>query len=255
MARAPASNPAVPEIPIVEHFLKRYWQVLLLDDDVLISPNAPDLFDMVRCDELGAVFEDHKPQTWHHMHWQSACEIYRLPNCKPKQWRIFNSGLMLFSQRHAQLLEGWPTTQLTCRIFCDQLFFNAMVKRAGVCVRHLGNAFNYVGSELRQALMTSGEMPSTGKQRHLRRLLRDACVVHLTRKVPKLYSADWVVQRSLRSLDVLLCAQNATWTISEAERQTLLDRLPSFEGKYDLEQQLCAGQAPGCKLQPWVKSA
>jgi hypothetical protein len=37
-----------------------------------------------------------------------------------------------------------------CRVLCDQLFLNAAARRERLCVRELGPAFNYVGSELRR---------------------------------------------------------------------------------------------------------
>ena len=138
------------KLPLLEHFLGRYWQVLYLDDDILVGPRTPDLFAAVPCGELGAVVELHKPQTWHGMHWRSACELYKLPGCEPKRWRLFNSGLLLLSQRHRSLVEDWQRHKLACRVLCDQLFLNAVAQRERLCVRELGSAFNYVGSELRR---------------------------------------------------------------------------------------------------------
>ena len=80
------------KLPLLEHFLGRYWQVLYLDDDTLVGPRTPDLFAAVPCGELGAVVERHKPQTWHAMHWRTACELYGLPDCEPKTKWLFNSG-------------------------------------------------------------------------------------------------------------------------------------------------------------------
>lgn len=80
------------KLPLLDHFLGRYWQVLYLDDDTLVGPRTPDLFAAVPCGELGAVVERHKPQTWHAMHWRTACELYGLPDCEPKTKWLFNSG-------------------------------------------------------------------------------------------------------------------------------------------------------------------
>lgn len=172
------------KLPLLDHFLGRYWQVLYLDDDTLVGPRTPDLFAAVPCGELGAVVERHKPQTWHAMHWRTACELYGLPDCEPKTKWLFNSGpellpepdlvashhsafvqpspclclhltliltrLLLLSQRHRSLVDGWQKHKLECRVLCDQLFLNAAARREQLCVRELGLAFNYVGSELRR---------------------------------------------------------------------------------------------------------
>ena len=45
------------KLPLLDHFLGRYWQVLYLDDDTLVGPRTPDLFTAVPCGELGAVVE------------------------------------------------------------------------------------------------------------------------------------------------------------------------------------------------------
>ena len=41
------------KLPMLQYFLRAYDQVLFLDDDVLLSPHAPDLFASVPCDALG----------------------------------------------------------------------------------------------------------------------------------------------------------------------------------------------------------
>ena len=58
--------------------------------------------------------------------------------------------MLLLSQRHRSLVEGWQKHKLVCRVLCDQLFLNAAARREQLCVRELGPAFNYVGSELRR---------------------------------------------------------------------------------------------------------
>ena len=70
----------------------RLAQACEFDDDTLVGPRTPDLFAAVPCGELGAVVERHKPQTWHAMHWRTACELYGLPDCEPKTKWLFNSG-------------------------------------------------------------------------------------------------------------------------------------------------------------------
>jgi hypothetical protein len=258
------------KVPVLAHFLQQYARVLYLDDDVLVGPAMPDLFALVPIWKLGATVERHKPQAWHTMHWRNACSLYGVPDCAARRWQLFNSGVMLLSNRThgAMLRRGWRADRprLQCRILCDQLYLNALLKRDGGDALHdLGAAFNYVGSELRRALVTTGgataaSAPASRAQAARRRVgLRDACMLHLTRKVPKLYTADWVARRALSAdADVLQCARNASWQPSaaaaEERRRSLLARLPKPlpAGKYAIGAVLCQGETPPCALQPWV---
>ena len=128
-----------------------------------------------------------------------------------------------------------------------------------------------MGSELRRALVRAGDgRPAAADAARRRAALRDACVLHLTRKVPKLYTADWVIHRALARRDVLQCARNATASaggdgdVSAASvaDAKLLSQLPTLAGKYDIGTELCAevmkasSGAPGsCVLQPWVNGS
>ena len=247
------------KLPMLAYFLERYARVLYLDDDVVISPATADLFETVPCGVLGAVVERHKPQAWHAMHWRAACEIYGVGRCVPKEWYLFNSGVMLLSQSaHLPLLRDWQRERLECRVLCDQLYFNAMQRRGALALHDLGAAFNFVGSELRRALVAAS--PDAARARETadavarRAALRDACVLHLTRKVPKLYTADWVAQRALRSHDVLQCGTNASWPRGRWKK-ALLGRMLPLAGKYDIGKEMCDRQPAGCTLLPWAAHA
>ena len=41
------------------------------------------------------------------LHPGAAGKLYGLANCEPMKWKIFNSGLVLFSQHHRSLVAGW----------------------------------------------------------------------------------------------------------------------------------------------------
>ena len=245
------------KLPLLSHFLGKYDRVLYVDDDTLIGPFTPDLFAAVPCEALGATIERHKPDGWHAMHWRSACSLYQVPACQPKAWRLFNSGVMVLSQQsHAPLLQRWPSEKLECRVLCDQLYLNALINRANATLLDLGAPFNYVGSELRRAVVTSAAMSSSSASEARRAALRSACILHLTRKVPKLYTADWAARRALGPpADVLACALNATrphGRAAAAARRALLARLPSLTSAYDIGAELCRGEAEAgaCKLHP-----
>ena len=134
------------KLPLLQWYLRRYDQLLFIDDDVLVSPYAADVFAATPCQELGAVYEGFHKQGWHAMHGRAFCSLYgleaTLPSvCLPeavKRVRIFNSGVMVMSSAHLPLLDGWDRRKLECRILCDQLYLNAMVRQRGVCVRARG---------------------------------------------------------------------------------------------------------------------
>ena len=249
------------KLPLLEHYLRRYGRLLYLDDDVLVSPTTPDLFLSTPCVSLGATVEHHKPAGWHTMHWRSACTLYgqRSPSgCRAgTDARLFNSGVMVLSRdAHLPLLASWHRETLECRVLCDQLYLNAVVQRAEARVHDLGAAFNYVGSELARAVTTSLKKASAqvASTEPRRAALRDACLLHLTRKVPKLYTADWVAHRSLGvASDVLQCSRNASWSPGEQWKRALLSQLPSLGGKYDIRSELCGkAVSTSCVLQPWI---
>mmetsp|Transcript_15897 Transcript_15897/g.33774 ORF Transcript_15897/g.33774 Transcript_15897/m.33774 type:complete len:327 (+) Transcript_15897:233-1213(+) len=248
------STPRFLKLPALHYYLQRYNQVLFFDDDVVVSPRMADIFEAVEPALIGAVFERHKPQGWHSMHWRTACAIYNVSSCKPKSSLLFNSGVMLLSRQHLPLLARWQERQLECRVLCDQLFFNAVAAQRGIAVSDLGASFNFVGSEVRRAVVTSSEGRPIQDKAARRAALRAACVVHLTRKVPKLYLAHWIARRALTQQDVMQCFQNSSAAAIEGSKELLLRLLP-IEEKYDIGVELCKGEPPGCKAQPWVQVA
>jgi hypothetical protein len=264
MGRSAAASARFQKLPLLHYFLERYARVLYLDDDVLVGPRTPDLFLATPPSALAATIENHKPQAWHAMHWRSACELYGVgeSSCSPNHWKLFNSGVMLLSRAtHAPLLAaGWrlDASRLQCRVLCDQLYLNALLKREGGMVHDLGASFNFVGSEFRRALVTSTSSLQADHHpsRQRRAALRHACLLHLTRKVPKLYVADWVTHRSLSpNADVLQCTRNASSSARDGSwKRRVRSHLPSPlpPDKYDIRAELCRGEPQPCELQPWL---
>ena len=67
------------KLPLLQYFLQQYDQVMFLDDDVLLSPHAPNLFDTVPCESIGAVVEGYHAPGWHAMHGRSyAARVHRV---------------------------------------------------------------------------------------------------------------------------------------------------------------------------------
>lgn len=251
-----ALNPRFLKLPVLEYFLARYSRVLYVDDDVIFSPGTPDLFALVPCAALGVVVEHHQPPGWHALHLRNACALYG--SCEPPRGgsksEIWNSGLLLLTAApHAASFSRWRAANLTCRVLCDQLYLNAVSLRDQLPLTDLGPSFNYVGSELRRA-MTAPIGRERGPEELARRRagLRAACVLHLTRKVPKPVTAHWLIRRSLVARDVLQCeVAHARWPEARGWRDRLLVALPPPPpGK--LAAQLCGGKGEPCELQAWV---
>lgn len=139
---------------------------------------------MHTCVQLGATVEAVHTQGWHAMHGRALCELYNLKEelpavCSKERVksircagversfclltqvdvarptsRIFNSGVLVLSEMHRPLFEGWEKQSLQCRILCDQLYLNAQLHRHHMCLDDLGTAFNLPGSTI-QKLLTS----------------------------------------------------------------------------------------------------
>lgn len=200
-----------------------------------------------------------KPPGWHAQHVASACGLYGMPHCdQNRTWRIFNSGVMLLSSaHHSGLTKGWDAQPLACRILCDQLYLNAALRRAGLALHDLGAPFNYVGSELRRAVLSSAGAParSAAEQARRRAGLADACFLHLTRKVPKAFTAHWALFRAARHGDVLQCWSNRTGAATGYADRRVGAALGASLARYDIESELCKGQEElaACRLQPWAR--
>ena len=73
-------------------------------------------------------------------------------------------------------------------------------------------------------------------------------MLHLTRKVPKLYTADWVARRALGPrADVLQCTRNGSAPNDAGWRLKLADRLPAPHERYDIGVELCRTGGSGTK--------
>jgi len=254
-ARSESSSHFI-KLPMLRWFLRHYGRVLFVDDDVLISPFAPDLFAQVACHKVGAVIEAYHPPAWHAMHTRSLCDIYRLRDALPavcdaktvKKQRVFNSGVMVLSEQHGVLLDDWASEKLECRILCDQLYLNAMVHKHKVCVHDLGTAFNLPGTQVRKMLATTSKQRAASPEPLD---LRDSpvaqsCIIHLTVLPAKQYTSDYLLRRAISGGDVMQCSGATADTAARAA--AIAPLLPQLT--YDIEKIWCHGWQPGCQLVP-----
>lgn len=219
-----------------------------------------DVFSQVDCRKVGAVVEASHVQGWHTMHAKAFCEIYDLKRDRRvwkqtcasqavKRQRIFNSGVLLLSKAHRPLIDEWEREPLRCKILCDQLYMNAMLRRHAVCLDDLGTAFNLPGTQMRKMLTSTAAQREEGTHLQLRdSAIADACVAHLTVLPSKSVSAAYLLKRSLTARDVLQCAGKG----GPVDKAALLgamqpeDASPSED---EVERLWCAKiKGEGCKL-------
>lgn len=182
---------------------------------------------------------------------------------------------MLLSSAHRPLLESWDKEPLRCKILCDQLFMNAMLRkrggcregprrrgmsttrprhvryRHGGCLEDLGTAFNLPGTQVRKMLTsTPSERESeAGALQPRDSPLADACVAHLTILPSKSVSAAYLLRRSLLSRDILQCAGKG----GPVDAAAMLAQLPPKEAAAsdaDVQKLWCKGQSVGCAIVP-----
>ena len=68
------ATPRFLKLPLLDYHLRRYARVMLLDDDVLISPHAGDLFGLTPCERIGAV-SSQRSNGRHPAHLEAFCKL------------------------------------------------------------------------------------------------------------------------------------------------------------------------------------
>ena len=118
----------------------QYERIAYIDSDVLIHPEAPDVFAQVDADEIGCVFEDIGPEAWKRdEEWHRAESLLGPLH---GSHRYFNAGVLVFGRTHKSLfnldlgLPGgrWP----------DQTFLNYHSRRLGMRIKELEKKFNFL---------------------------------------------------------------------------------------------------------------
>lgn len=85
-------------------FEKGYDRILHLDTDVLVTPNAPNLFEVVDEDHIGVVFEDCGTRKNERLKRIKQIQA-EFGNCGWKSGYP-NEGVMIFSKKHKNLFES-----------------------------------------------------------------------------------------------------------------------------------------------------
>ena len=139
-------NPRRPRLGIhlekfqIKELFDHYDRIAYLDSDILIHPEAPDLFEQVDADEIGCVFENIGPDAWKRdEEWQKA---EALLGPLPGNPSYFNAGVMVFGRAHRDLFNlklgipggRWP----------DQTFLNYHSRKLAMPVKGLSEKFNFL---------------------------------------------------------------------------------------------------------------
>ncbi|MBA3924222.1 MAG: hypothetical protein H0X31_21985, partial [Nostocaceae cyanobacterium] len=126
----------------VYELLDTYDRILFLDSDIIVTPNCPDLFEIVPQNQFGA-FLVSKHSYFHDGAIRVIQEVLGDIGWKRE---YFNSGVMLVSKQHQEVfcLEGdllvWDSEK---RDFFDQTILNYTVQKMGVPIYDIGYKFNH----------------------------------------------------------------------------------------------------------------
>ncbi|HNX05740.1 MAG TPA: glycosyltransferase, partial [Opitutales bacterium] len=102
--------------------LEEFSRILYLDADVLISPKAPDFFDMASESELGVVTDPPGAIGWKRDEEMTAIAKKRGALSEPPP-PYFNAGVLLFSRAHRELFRFDPGRLVPGR-WPDQTYLN-----------------------------------------------------------------------------------------------------------------------------------
>jgi len=153
MARfeAPTWNVSFEKFQVCD-YLDRYDRVLLIDADVMMSPECPDIFDAVPEDAIGAVFEDVGSRMKNRQGQIDMIKAHRFRGALGMdEWNTgyMNSGVMVLSKCHRPALAfdmNDPQTRVIAirKSFPDQNTMNFLCRRSGWPILDMGYKWNHM---------------------------------------------------------------------------------------------------------------
>lgn len=131
----------------VYHLFKKYDRILRLDWDLNITPNCPNLFEVVPEDKIGVVYEDVG-----NIKSDRRGLIKKIQNLLGNVgWTkgYFNSGVMVVSKKHKEIFntnddEIEMVRNLNLRSCEEQTYINYLVKKLGFEIFELNYKFNHL---------------------------------------------------------------------------------------------------------------
>ena len=139
------NHPHFEKLQIYDLF-EKYDRLLFVDSDILITPNCPDIFQLVPYDCFGAYYYS-KFTNAHDSHIREVQDV--LGNIG---WKAdcFNSGVMVLSKKHkvifdphSDLLKKWVEWRKYNKGLIDQPYLNYMVEKLHFQTYDIGYKFNH----------------------------------------------------------------------------------------------------------------
>jgi len=130
----------------IYHLFNKYDRILRLDWDVLITPNCPNIFEIVPEDKIGGVFEDYGTRE---LERRKRIEIIQnhLGNIDWKNGYL-NAGIIVASKQHKEIfrlkeedINILNKIELTNK---EQSYFNYFIRKLGYEVFPLSYKFNHM---------------------------------------------------------------------------------------------------------------
>lgn len=128
--------PHYQKLSLVAAALEKFERICWVDADILVSPNAPDIFEEVPAHSIGifneAPWVDRQPamSEWEHLtgfQW-------------PDRTKYFNSGVMVASREHRKVFVRGAGPEINH--FGDQTYLNAKILESGSSVFELSHRWN-----------------------------------------------------------------------------------------------------------------
>ncbi|SFM79504.1 glycosyltransferase [Methylobacterium pseudosasicola] len=126
---------------VAAELLHTYDRLLLLDADVVIRPQAPNIFDVVPDNMLGAYPEG---LFFPRKDWCSELNVLYELTDPIQEHEYFNSGVLVISQQHVALLESLGTDVVFGHPQFEQGFLNIKRKSANIPLYALSQDFNFI---------------------------------------------------------------------------------------------------------------
>lgn len=113
-------------------FLREFDRILFLDCDIIVKPDAPDIFDL----DPGCFWVlsetswnpcDSQP---HHGTLIDRFGPMDCPKTPDGRWHYYNTGVMLFDRSQTEVFDNWDWDRFFCDIF-EQTYLNGLIIKYG----------------------------------------------------------------------------------------------------------------------------
>ncbi|MHA1847217.1 MAG: glycosyltransferase [Promethearchaeota archaeon] len=135
-------NPILFEKYQVHDLLTNYDRVLYLDTDILVTPHAPNVFDIVPADKVGGVFEDFGTEQDHRR--ELIRKVQKVLGDVNWKSGFMNSGMFVVSKMHQKIFRLYKIHGFYDGEY-EQTNTNWYIRKAGFEIYALDFRFNFMG--------------------------------------------------------------------------------------------------------------